>query len=294
MRIAPMISLGLSVIVGVLAVVFGRGWLTENAEAVDVQPSIIIEEVETQPILIANLPIERGDLLTIDSFRETDWPVEHTPVGAITDINAILGEDGKFPYALGVMVPGEPLLRDKLSYAAVRDTLASVIEPGYRAASIRVNEVTGVAGFVLPDHRVDVNHYISYSDETTGEERTSARTILSNVRVLGVDQLFAENVEGATPSRTVTLQVTPTQARILGRASEGGTLSLVLRPEDDVALDVAPRIEAPKPRTVARVTKAPMPAAQEFTSIRVIQGESEEIVDAPVAPRAGGNGDQGK
>ena len=291
MRVAPMISLGLSVVVGVLAVVFGRGWLTENAEAVDAPAEVIVKEVETQPILIANLPIERGDLLTIESFRETDWPVDHTPVGAITDISAILDEDGKFPYALGVMVPGEPVLLDKLSYSSVRDTLASVIEPGFRAASIRVDDVTGVAGFVLPDHRVDVNHYRSYSDDLTGAEGTSARTILTNVRVLGVDQLFAENVEGATPSRTVTLQVTSAQAKVLGRASQEGTLSLVLRSEDEPS---SPRIEKPKPRPVTRITKPPAPAVQQFTNIRVIQGEFEQVVSAPVAPKAGVNGGQGK
>jgi len=294
MRVAPMISLGLSVVVGVLAVVFGRGWLNDNAEAVVVPAEVIVKEVETQSILIANLPIERGDLLTIESFRESEWPVDHTPAGAITDVSAILGEDGKLPYALGVMVPGEPLLLDKLSYSSVRDTLASVIEPGYRAASIRVDEVTGVAGFVLPDHRVDVNHYRQYTNELTGVQGTSARTILTNVRVLGVDQLFAENVEGASTSRTVTLQVTSEQAKVLGRASQDGTLSLVLRPEEDPTLEGAARIEKPKPRPAPRPVKAPAPAAQKFTAIRVIQGESEEVVNAPVAPKADANGGQGK
>lgn len=284
MRIAPMISLGLSILVGILAVVFGRGWLNDNAEAVNA-PSVIIQEAETQTLLIATLPIARGDLLTIEAFDEAEWPAEHMPTGAITDISELHGEDGQLPYALGVMVPGEPLLMDKLSYSAVRDTLATIIEPGYRAASIKVNEVTGVAGFVLPEHRVDVNVYTQYFDPATDEQKSVGRTVLENIRVLGVDQKFEENLEGASTSRTVTLQVTPRQAKILGSAAEDGVVSLVLRPETEET------IEAPAPvrRPVIRAVKA-TPAPVKFTSVRVIQGEAEETVSTPIAKSGNTNG----
>lgn len=274
MRMAPLISLILSVVVGFIAVFFGRGWLNNEADATNV-PAVIVEEVETQRVLVAGLPLERGDVLTIESFLEADWPVDHLPEGVVTDVNDILSVDGEFPFALGVMVPGEPLLRGKLSHAAVRDTLAGVIEPGYRAVSVQVNDASGVAGFVLPDHRVDVNVFYESNDPVTGRRTDGVRTLLQNIRVLAVDQKFQEGLEGASPSNTVTLQVTPRQAKAVGLAAETSKIGLVLRPKGEVSLET-PR---PAPKPVVKVAPKPV---KKFTTIRVIQGDSEQTISAPI------------
>ena len=207
------------------------------------------------------------------------------PEGAIDDVSAILREDGSFPYALGLMVPGEPLLSAKLSRNAVLDTLAAVIEPGHRAISVEVGDASGVAGFVLPEHRVDVNVYSERTSPLTGDRVPYGKTLLQNIRVLAVDQSFQDNLEGAALARTVTLQVTPAQARILGPASEKSTIGLVLRPKHDVPLSVP----APRPAPRRTIVRAPVKAEPKFTSIRVIQGESEEIVNTPVAQIADDN-----
>ena len=277
MRMAPIISLVLSIVVGFIAVFFGRGWLNSEAEATNVPAAVVVEEVATQRVLVADLLVERGDILTIESFRETDWPADHLPEGAVTDVNDILSVDGEFPFALGVMVPGEPLLRGKLSHTAVRDTLAGVIEPGYRAVSVQVNDASGVAGFVLPDHRVDVNVFYESNDPVTGRLTNHVRTLLQDVRVLAVDQKFQEGLEGASPSNTVTLQVTPQQAKAVGLAAETSKIGLVLRPKGEVSLETPKRRPAPKP-----VVKASPKPAKKFTTIRVIQGDSEQTISAPI------------
>lgn len=278
MRIAPLISLILSIIVGFIAVFFGRGWLNNEAAATNT-PAIIVEEVETRSVLVVSeLELQRGDLLTIESFREADWPVDHLPDGAVSDVSEILSVDGEYPFALGVMVPGEPLLRGKLSHAAVRDTLAGVIEPGYRAVSVKVNDASGVAGFVLPDHRVDVNVFYETNDPVTGRRTDRVRTLLQNIRVLAVDQHFQEGLEGASPSNTVTLQVTPGQAKAVGLAAETSKIGLVLRPKGEVSL------EAPRPRPAPKPVVKAAPPAKKFTTIRVIQGDSEQTVSTPIVP----------
>ena len=265
MRIAPFVSLILSVIVGIIAVVFGRGWLNSEADAT-ATPAIVVQEIETQKILVSGITLERGDLLT--------------------EIGAILNEAGGYPYALGVMVPGEPLLSDKLSHTAVRDTLAAVIEPGYRAVSVEVSDASGVAGFVLPDHRVDVNVFTQRRNPSTGEPIHEVKTLLENIRVLAVDQSFQENLEGAAPARTVTLQVTPEQSKKLGLAGQTADIGLVLRPEKEVTLEATKA--QPKP-TIIRA-RAPVKRAPELVDIRIIQGEEEEMVTAPNAQRNLQNG----
>jgi len=287
MRIAPIISLVLSIVVGIAAVILGRGWLSNEAEATDSKPAVVIEKVDTQKILVADIIIARGDLLTETAFRTVDWPVEHVPEGAIEDIRAIIGETGGFPYALGLIAPGEPLLTAKLSERAVRDTLPALIEPGFRAMSVEVNDVTGVAGFILPDHKVDVNVFKSRLNPITDEQEPYAQTLLQNIRVLAVDQKFQENLEGAAPARTVTLQVTPSQARRLGLASETTDIGLVLRPKKDEPLS-----EVRKPRPVQRpaINRVPVKPVQKFTDIRIIQGDQEESVSAPVARSDDTNG----
>lgn len=278
MRTAPIISLILSIIVGIAAVVFGRGWLNNEAGATD-GPAVRIQEVETQRILVADIAIARGELLSAVSFRQADWPVEHLPEGVVTDVAALLGEAETYPYALGVMVPGEPLLSAKLSAISVRDTLTTLIDIGYRAVAIEVDDATGVAGFVLPDHRVDVSLFIDDRDPISKEHVRLARTLMTDIRVLAVDQAFSENMEGAALARTVTLQVTPDQANELGLAAEVGTLGLALRPEKEPSLAVLPVAKAPPRR---RRTPQPIPVKKEAT-IRVIEGDEETTVTTPVA-----------
>ena len=285
MRIAPIVSLLLSVVVGIIAVVFGRGWLNSEADAT-ATPAVVVQEIETQKILVSGLTLERGDLLTEEAFQAVDWPVDHIPQGAITEISAILSEEGGYPYALGVMVPGEPLLKDKLSHTAVRDTLAALIEPGYRAVSVEVSDASGVAGFVLPDHRVDVNVFTERRNPSTGEAIYEVKGLLENIRVLAVDQSFQENLEGAAPARTITLQVTPEQSKKLGLAGQTAEIGLVLRPEEETTL------ETPKPKPKPAIVRAPTrpKSRPTFVDIRVIQGEEEETVTAPNAQDKTQNG----
>ena len=91
MRTAPIISLFLSIIVGIAAVVFGRGWLNDEAGASDA-PAIVVEEVETLDILVADILLERGDELSEAAFRTASWPVDHLPAGYVDTVETLLGE----------------------------------------------------------------------------------------------------------------------------------------------------------------------------------------------------------
>ena len=281
MRAGPVVSLILSILVGIAAVFFGRGWLNSEADAARpvVQTVVEVEPMPLAKIYVANAAIERGDIVSVDSLRLVDWPADFVPLGAISDPSDFINPDGSFPSSLGVIVPGEPVLLNKLSSQTVRDTLAQLIEPGQRAVSVEVDDATGVAGFILPDHRVDVNSFREVRSNASSDKIQRGELLLSNIRVLAVDQSFAEDLDGAKPARTVTLQVTPEQASKLGVAIEAGTIGLALRRADDD--DAEPVKAAPKPVRAVPVRRAPAKPA--FTNIRVIAGESEETVSAPVS-----------
>ena len=282
MRAGPIVSLGLSVLVGIAAVVFGRSWINSEAEASRPEITSIAEpvaEVALTKIYVANANIKRGDELTIDSLRLADWPADYVPLGAITDPSSLINPDGSQPFSLGTIVPGEPVLLNKLSSQRVGDTLAQLIEPGYRAISVEVDDATGVAGFVLPDHRVDVHSFRDLTGDFSNERVLRGDLILSNIRVLAIDQSFEEGQDGARLARTVTLQVTPEQANLVGIAVQAGTIGLALRRADD---ETEAEIATPKPRP-SRTPKTSRPARPAFANIRVIAGEQEATVSAPKA-----------
>ncbi|MEM7663194.1 MAG: Flp pilus assembly protein CpaB [Pseudomonadota bacterium] len=272
MRIGPIISLGLSIVIGIVAVVFGRTWLNNEAEAARPAAEVVVEEVETQTILVATALIERGDALEDVLFEQKDWPVDFVPAGAMSDAGEIVLPDGSLPFALGTITPGEPILAAKISRTKPRDTLAGIIEPGFRAVSIEVDDATGVAGFVLPNHRVDVILSREILSPNTGANYRP-ETLVRNVRVLAVDQAFGEELDGATLARSVTLEVSPHQAGLLTAGADIGRLGLALRAEHDVSLAEPVR----KPR---RTTPVRRPSR---ASVRIIEGEEEKTVTTPVA-----------
>jgi pilus assembly protein CpaB len=122
------------------------------------------------------------------------------------------------------MVAGEPVLRSKVSEFGEKVTIADLIDPTKRAMAIRVNDVSGVGGFVTPGDRVDV----LLTRRLDGDNMITA-TVLQDIVVRGIDQLADEDLDKPNVVRTVTVEVTPEQAQRVALAQEAGTLSLTLR-----------------------------------------------------------------
>jgi pilus assembly protein CpaB len=122
------------------------------------------------------------------------------------------------------MVPGEPVVRSKLSDFGEKVTIADAIDPTNRAMAIRVNDVSGVAGFVTPGDRVDVllTRRLDNSNMVT-------TTVLQDIVVRGIDQLADQDRDQPNVARTVTVEVSPDEAQRLALAQQAGTLGLTLR-----------------------------------------------------------------
>lgn len=290
MKSLPLISLGLSVALGAGAIFFGREFMTGSRSEADA--AVAAPAVQMTQILVTASLIEPGKLIEPAMVKSTDWPVSAVPPGAVRT----LADLGDAAYARGLMVPGEPLMAGKIDTTGSVLTLAANIKPGMRAVSIVVRSDTGVAGFVLPGDRVDVNEFVDVSDSRHAPEdaRMSAnliaKPVLKSVRVLAVDQAFEAGLEGARPSNTVTLEVTPADALLLGAASQRAALGLALigRAEEAAEIVEAPVLSLPPPRTPSRPVRS-TPRASTTTTIRVINGTEDSQVTAPVAPEKPAN-----
>jgi pilus assembly protein CpaB len=174
-------------------------------------------------VVVAATPLRFGDRLTRENLREIPWTAGALPAGAYhrtTDLlDAKLG-DRQVLTAIGA---NEPILAWKVTGPGQRATLSAVLAVGMKAVSIRVNDVQGVAGFVLPGDRVDVMLSRSQNDQAFVD------VLLQNIKVLAIDQTADDKKENPTVAKSVTVEVSTLDAQKLTLAASVGQLSLALR-----------------------------------------------------------------
>lgn len=287
MKTTPLISLGLSVVLGGGAVWLGRHYMSNDRA--DAQAQLSAAAVSTADVLVATRTIETGELIEDSMLKRVKWPVDIVPAGTLSGPADLPPK----AYSRGLIIEGEPVNISKLDTSGATLTLAGSIKPGMRAVSIVVRDDTGVAGFVLPGDRVDVNEFIPREDRRDTYARGNedmrisgdlvARPVLRNVTVLAIDQTFDPNLEGASPSKTVTLEVTPEGSLAVGAASQRGALGLALiGREEEAELVVEAQADVKKPAVVRSVMRPRAPAPS-TARVLVINGSQETEVTAPVS-----------
>ena len=174
------------------------------------------------PLVVATTKLPYGTVLQGEHVKTVEWASTVRPEGSFTDPQAVIGRA-----ILDAVVPGEPILETRLAPKDAGGGLASVIPKGKRAVSVRVNEIIGVAGFVLPRTRVDVVVSVNPGGE---KGRSASKMILQNVEVLAAGQKIEQDAEGKPQSvNVITLLVSPEEAEKLTLASHEGDLQLALR-----------------------------------------------------------------
>jgi len=174
-----------------------------------------------RPVVVASVPITYGTVLSAEHLKTVSWPAD-APQGAFSDPKALIGRA-----VLVEMVPDEPLLAGKLAPEESQGGLSAVIPRGKRAVSVRVNEIIGVAGFVLPRTRVDVLVSINPQGD---KARAASKLILQNVEVLAAGQKTERDAEGKPQTvNVITLLVDPKESEELTLASHEGELQLAMR-----------------------------------------------------------------
>jgi len=255
---------GFAVLFGLLAVFLAQVWLNNQAD--QRMKSLEAQRKTASPartIVVAGRALRFGDELSAVALREMPWPENALPAGAFGKIADLTS--GKRVVLMPIDV-NEAILASKITGPGQRATLSAMLQDGMTAVTIRVNDVEGVAGFVLPGDHVDV-----VLTRQGDKNAVTNDVVLQNVRVLAVDQVADERAEKPSVVKTVTVEVDVVDGQKIALASTVGTLSLLLRKAGEVA-------EA----TTRRVTQAELghpiapPQDGRFVTIGVIRRSGSE------------------
>jgi len=196
---------------------------TQKAAAIPAPPKIAMSD-----ILVASADLSPGTQLTSSDVRWQQWPKTSIDPRFITrDANPDIDNVVNGAVVRAPLVTGEPLTTSKIvEHAQGAGLMAAIVSPGMRAVSIPVSTETDAGGFILPNDRVDVIASQLVSDTP---RRFRARSLLTNIRVLAVDQTYEGKDQKTVLAKTATLELTPEQTEIVIAAQASGTLSLSLR-----------------------------------------------------------------
>lgn len=220
MQRRPLIFLAIALVLGVAAVILVQNFLDRATTRPVAQPST--PQMQTQDVVVAAVPLFFGNEIGPEHIKLVSWPLESVPPGAFTQLDQVVGEEERV--ALRPIEANEPILATKVSGKGGRLSLSGLISEEMRAVTIRVNDIVGVGGFVLPGDRVDV-----MLTRQIGKNQKINDVILQNVRVLGIDQDANEARNQPAVVKSVTMEVTARQAQKLSLAQQVGSLALALR-----------------------------------------------------------------
>ncbi len=267
MRKNTIVMVGIAVVFGLLAVFVAQGWLNYQAELSRKVVAPKEKAVATRTIVIATGPLRFGTHVSADHLREVTWPEEALPAGTFGTIADVMS--GGKRIVLASIERNEPLLRTKITGPGQKATLSAVIQDGMRAVTVRVNDVEGVGGFVLPGDRVDVL-LTRQNERTTGMNDV----VLQNARVLAVDQLADDAADRPTVVKAVTLEVDTTGAQKIALAASLGNLSLMLRRAGEQVMDATRRVTTSDLSQTEIIQQAPV--AKSFAKVSVTRGTTKQ------------------
>src|SRR6185503_1154054 len=230
---------GIAVVFGLLAVFVAQGWLNYQAELSRRVAAPKEKPVATRTIVIAAGPLRFGTHVSTDNLKEVTWPDEALPAGTFGSIAEVMS--GGKRIVLASIEKNEPILRSKITGPGQKATLSAVIQDGMRAVTVRVNDVEGVGGFVLPGDHVDLLL-------TRQAERVNGMNdvVIQNARVLEVDTVGAQKI---------------------ALAASLGNLSLMLRRAGEQVMDATRRITTSDLAQTEVIQRAP--EAKRFAKVSV-------------------------
>lgn len=228
-----LIVLGLAILLGLAAVFIANRYFSAVQEQ---QQQAVVGSVK---VAVARVPLEFGTEITADKIDFIDLPANAVPEGTFNSIQRLLPMNSR-RVSLRPIAVNEVILNSKISGEGGRATISAVLRPDMRAAAVRVSDVAGVGGFVLPGDTVDVLITRSVTDARGAGSIQITDVLLQNIRVLAIDQNANENSKDPAVSKTATLEVAQVDAQKLALAQTVGALSLTLR---NIADKVNPVVE---------------------------------------------------
>jgi pilus assembly protein CpaB len=270
-RASTIVMTAFAVVFGLLAVFVAQSWLNSQAEMRMKSLEANKKPLTTRTIVVAAKPLRFGNELTAQHLREVAWPETALPQGAFAKIEDLLSKGKRV--ALAAIEPNEPVLAVKVTGPGERATLSALVRPGMKAVTIRVNDVDGVGGFVLPGDRVDI-----VLTRQVDKNAASNEVVLQNARVLAIDQVADERMAKPSVAKAVTLEVDTVGAQKLSLASSVGNLSLMLRKAGETVSDKSRKI------TLSDLSTPDLPQQDDgsVATILVRRGSAKQQYNVPV------------
>jgi pilus assembly protein CpaB len=273
MRKSTVIILAVAISMGGSAAYLTRSWLKDQTSAA-VQPA--------GTIVVAAESLAYGTTINPDNVVEIPWFSNALPEGAFALKDDLLNSGRRV--VLSPLKRGEAVLRSKITGPGQRASLASFLDEGKRAVTVSVDDVRGVAGFVLPGDFVDI---VIIADDGSPKRQSYSDILLEHVKVLAIDQVASEGEGQPTVAKAVTVEVTKEQAQKILLATNIGKLSLILaRPveskpdpnrrisENDIGRTRPEPVRPAAPPPPAPVVAAPPSNTVKITVVR--NGETKE------------------
>jgi pilus assembly protein CpaB len=272
-RSRPFLLLSLALASGAVAALVALRYLRQQATP------LMATEPSKAHVVVAARPLPLGSVVGERDVRTVEWSGGAVPTGYIGSPTAVVGRG-----LLVSVAENEPILAGKLAAEGAGGGLPVIIDQGMRAFSVAVDQVVGVAGFVLPSTRVDV--LLTLSGGPTMKE-PATRVIMQNVRTLAAGQSIQQDKEGKPQTvAVVTLLVSPEQAETLALAANQGRIQLALRNTLDTtnvptqgtrvsSLMGAPPPSRPSRRAAAVRSSEPLPSE---TTVEVFRGGQRTLM----------------
>jgi pilus assembly protein CpaB len=273
-RANSLVILVVAILMGGIAAFLARNWLVSRTQVVN----------STTTIVVANRQLPFGTQLTDDNVEEIPWLAKVIPAGSFNSKEGLFKEGRRI--SLATIQANEPILSSKITGPNERASLSTLLDKDKRAITIRVDDVRGVAGFILPNDRVDVVLIRNATD--TGSRQSDL--LLQDVKVIAIDQIASQQKDNPTVAKAVTLEVTPYEAQKISLATNIGNLSLILRKAGDANVVAHNRVTeidlsdegrpAPPPPAPVKIEAPapPPPSDATVTIIRNLKGMEYKVM----------------
>ncbi len=237
-------------------VMFVKQWV--HSAVVTQQPAAVADDKPVIPpimVLVAKGDTSARQLLNAEMMRWQEWPRDSLNDSYVQQDKAKL-EDFVGTVVRSRLTSGEPVTASRVVRPGDRGFMAAVLTPGMRAVTVNVTPSTGMAGFVSPGDHVDLIWLTMVvqrpeKDQKMTLDRHLSETVLTDLRVLAMDQRISDDKKDVAIPKTATLEVTPKQAEIVAVTSDLGLLSLSLRSVAEEDFLAAPAMPA-QPTTATR------------------------------------------
>lgn len=280
MRRVMVLTLGLAILSGMAAAISMTDWMSAQYLRMKTSQPPAPPAIELTTVVVAKEDLAFGVAVSEEKLKEAEWPAANVPQGTFKTIAAFMAESST-RFSLAAIKADEPIINGKVTGPGQRSGLSTILEPGKKAVSIRVNDVVGVGGLVLPGDKVDIfvtNEAKGAKAEDGKEPEPYTDLLLQNVRVLAIDQILDPTHSAPILGRTITVETSLADAQRITLASTIGSLSLILRENGNTNTA----------ESVARLSAADLPGNSGDNSGRSVMIPTNDIAPEPktVAPVA--------